>query len=113
MIPSKKKKVHQRVHHYTLSTTQTRTLIRVDSWFPIRVIRSPALCVLRVSAVQSAVAFLCAFAVQHCWVTARSAWLEYTDIAMHISSSLWTTLYYPQITQIFTDSLVFHLRESA
>ena len=30
MIPSKKKKLHQRVHHYTLSTTQATTL------FPIR-----------------------------------------------------------------------------
>ena len=26
MIPSKKKKVHQRVHHYTLSTTETDRL---------------------------------------------------------------------------------------
>gem|GEM_PF-677974 len=38
MIPSKKKKAHQRVHHYTLSTTRKRNILPSQKYGPTVVI---------------------------------------------------------------------------
>jgi|GEM_PF-627736 len=39
MIPSKKKKVHQRVHHYTLSTTKFRKKSACEQFLVVRAFR--------------------------------------------------------------------------